>query len=398
MTAAQLEDVIATTAPILYKTIPQSVIDSKKTYGTEDEVILTYNEILGRNPDPQELVTYSKKLKQDVTFSVDKLRQLLISSIEYMHLSKMQSNMVSYNLLGGVTDRQINMSLEEMYKSITGKDMDADTYGFMKKKYIEFELNEGKMADFIKKYASNAPYCNKDSNITTDEAIKMMQMSLAAQQQKAQTQSGASAASQPVASASTTPNRSASTTGGNAAASGTSATKPTQQVAETSQQTKPAVTQEGAVNANRTMLGAMPPNKEFIENLKNACLTQDSDYVVDTQSVFDTINKNASCVFDKNVTPSKQETMLSNTINERNKEEMKSLCQRNSVFGNSDSDYVLRNDQAWSVPQPRPSVCLPSSKCEVASSTDQTALIGTLLNDSNKSSVGSILPIIPPRW
>lgn len=399
MTLSQLEDVIATTAPILYKTIPQSVIDSKNVYGTEDEVILTYNEILGRNPDPQELVMYSKKMKTDSSFTVDKLRQLLLSSIEYMHLSKMQSNTVSYNLLGGVTERQINMALDEMYKSITGKDMDAETAGFMKKKYIEFELNEGKMADFIRKYAANTPYCNKDANITTEEAMKMMQMSLAAQKAKQQASSGAGASAAPNAGAAprqAPPSAGAAKQPAQAAPSASAGANATAAKPSATQGAS-SVKQEGGVGPQTTTLGALPPNKEFVDNLKNACLTKESDYVVDTQSVFDTINKNASCVFDKNA-PNKQETMLANGINERNREEMKSLCARNSVFGNPDSDYVLRHDMSWAVPQPRQSVCMPASKCEVSSSTDQTALIGTLLNDADKTSLGSILPQTPPRW
>lgn len=389
ITPAQLEDVIATTAPILYKTIPQSVIDSKNVYGTEDEVILVYNEVLGRNPDSQELIMYSKKLNQDKSFSVDKLRQILISSIEYSHLSKMQSNTVGYNMLGGATERQINMALDEMYKSITGKDMDAETYGFMKKKYIEFQLNEGKMADFIKNFAAGAPYCNKEANATNEEVMRMIKATQAAKQGGASVGAASKAPVGAIAQESKGP-----TTSATSAASGAGGA-----TGAAGGATGAAGGATGsATSASSNTLGALPPNKEFIDNLKNACLSTESDYVVDTQSVFDTINKNASCVFDKDMTPSKREVLLSKSVQDRNKEQMKYHCERNSTFTNPDSDYILRSDQSWAVPQPRQNVCAPASRCEVTSSTDQTSLIGTLLNDSEKTSIGSILPKTPPRW
>ena len=120
-----------------------------------------------------------------------------------------------------------------------------------------------------------------------------------------------------------------------------------------------------------------------------------------SQSVLDTINNksttgvanyNTSCLVKQ-----KNETLLSDEINNRNMEELGSACARNTKFMNADSDYILRPDQKWTVPEKRTPVCNPSSKCQVVDSTDQTSLIGTPLADSKKTSVGSILPYLPPR-
>lgn len=55
--------------------------------------------------------------------------------------------------------------------------------------------------------------------------------------------------------------------------------------------------------------------------------------------------------------------------------------------------FVLLPDQQWVVPQPRAPVCTAGSQtCIVQPSLDQTALIGTLLEDANNMQVGSIMP------
>lgn len=360
MTELQFEDVIATTAPILYKTIPQSSIDAK-VYGTEDEVILTYNEILGRNPDPQELVAYSKKLKNDKTFNLDKLKQILISSIEYSRYMKMQTNNVNQTLLGGVTERQVNLALEEMYSSITGKELDADTLGFLRKKYVDFKFNEGKMAEFIKKFESDAAYCDRTAE-SDAIAQEMVQKSLQALQQKRANDE-----------------------------------------AKANDKEKGKDDEEKFKDVSQADLDAafknMQSNKDYMNELADICMSKESDYVLDSQGVFDAINKNASCVFDKNnIKRNKYETMLAKAIEDRNMSELKSLCDRNrAMFGNPDSEFVLRPDQKWGVPEKRTPVCNPSSACKVSNSVDQTALIGTLLPDARKTTVGSILPILPPR-
>lgn len=368
MTEPQFEDVVATTAPILYKTIPQHVIDAK-TYGTEDEVILTYNEILGRNPDPQELVMYSKKLQQDKTFNLDKLKQVLISSIEYSRYTKLQTNNVNQTLLGGVTERQINLALNEMYTSITGKELDGETLGFLRKKYADFKFNEGKMAEFIKKFESDAAYCDRTAE-SDKIAQEMTYNSLVALQQKRAKEE---------------------------ADADKSKSKKDDDKAKTAEKFKDGSNVDS--NGKVYNIYNIYPNRDYVNDLADVCMTKESDYELDSQSVFDTINKNASCVFDKNnIRRNKYETMLSGAIEERNSDELKSLCERNrSVFGNPDSEFVLRPDQKWSVPIKRTPVCNPSSSCKVSPLTDQTALIGTLLPDSKKTTIGSILPALPPR-
>lgn len=61
--------------------------------------------------------------------------------------------------------------------------------------------------------------------------------------------------------------------------------------------------------------------------------------------------------------------------------------------GSASGGMVLLPGMEWSVPQPRPPVCLPCpTSCPVQPSLDQTSLLGTLLSDANDTQVGSMMP------
>jgi len=84
-------------------------------------------------------------------------------------------------------------------------------------------------------------------------------------------------------------------------------------------------------------------------------------------------------------------TIVSTIYNERQLDELKYACARSKKkYANVDSDMVLLPDQKWSVPQEHPEVCRGGSS-EFNPSVEQTALIGTLLEDAADTKVGSIL-------
>ena len=85
-------------------------------------------------------------------------------------------------------------------------------------------------------------------------------------------------------------------------------------------------------------------------------------------------------------------SVVSTIYNERQLDELKYACARSKKkYANVDSDMVLLPDQKWSVPQEHPDVCRGGSS-EFNSSVEQTALIGTLLEDAADTKVGSIMP------
>jgi hypothetical protein len=63
-----------------------------------------------------------------------------------------------------------------------------------------------------------------------------------------------------------------------------------------------------------------------------------------------------------------------------------------SRYTNADNSGKLVPGYEWSVPQLRPPVCTTSAPATVMPGRDQTALIGTLLREADKTEVGSILP------
>ena len=91
-------------------------------------------------------------MKNDKTFTQDKLVQILVSSSEYSRFEKLQTNEANGTVLGGVTDRQISLSVDTIYAQITGEQIDEDTLKFLKKKFIESELDEDKLKSFIKEF------------------------------------------------------------------------------------------------------------------------------------------------------------------------------------------------------------------------------------------------------
>ena len=84
-------------------------------------------------------------------------------------------------------------------------------------------------------------------------------------------------------------------------------------------------------------------------------------------------------------------TVVSTIYNERQLDELKYACARSKKkYANVDSDMVLLPDQKWSVPQEYPDVCRGGTS-EFNPSVEQTALIGTLLDDAADTKVGSIM-------
>lgn len=81
----------------------------------------------------------------------------------------------------------------------------------------------------------------------------------------------------------------------------------------------------------------------------------------------------------------------------RNMEELEMGCKRSSnreKLAHEYDDMVLRHDQLWKMPERRPPVCKMGSKkkCSVNPIEVQSSLLGTLLEDSKNTKVGSILP------
>lgn len=370
LTREQLKDIIAASNDALAYSFVNTGITQEMmntAFGTEDDVIEIYNSILLRNPDDVELYNYAKLLKEDSTFTKDKLKEIIFSSEEYARMEKTQTNSAYAFQMGGVTDRQISMIVRKLYEDVSGnKELDEDTFRFLKKKFREFNLDEKVMAEFIKKYISNEEF---NKNLVLQERMQTARM------QRADNASMVTKAE---------------------------LERYQDQMEKIQQEYEAKLKNMSTHLANGKPVAAVQnPNKQVIEILLKTTADDANGNYLNSQNVLDVIKEEANAVFDKkkacaiNSSLLSDATALQDAINNRNEDDLKSACVRNRKYINADENMVLRPDQKWSVPQKRPPVCV-GTKNDYQPLMEQTSLIGTLLPEANKTKVGSVLPLFPP--
>jgi hypothetical protein len=344
------------------KQAPQHIA-LKEAYGTEDEVTEVYNDILMRLPDDDELLHFSRMLKEDKSFNLEKLKQMLYGSEEYQRLEKTQSNQVYSNLIGGVTDRQITLIVTTHYKKIVGKDaIDPSELHFLKKKLLEFNMDEALFKKFLESYIKNQPFNQQlvasqkaQQFIVQKEKDDKAQSEYDKMKKELYTQLMSDLKKQSLV-----------------------------------QQEQPAYT---TPSKSELPIVQQQPNKQVIEVLLKTS-TEKENYL-DSSDVLDTIKQQSKCVFDKNMFPDNQNSMAK-LIDDRNKQTLKDTCVRNRTYLGLDEDLTLDPTLKWTVPQRHPPVCV-GGKNDYKPLNDQTALIGTLLEDAKNTKVGSVVDFYPPR-
>lgn len=153
-TRQQMKEVIVTSAPSLVKIMKTGVpvnLDKTLTDGTEEQVISIFNQILERNPSEKELQYFSAFIKESPA-QIERMKIILLQSQEYKRLSNMQTNLANGQLLGGLTEKQITVIVKSIYKELNPEPLDDDTLRFLKKKYLEFKLDEPRFRRFIKRF------------------------------------------------------------------------------------------------------------------------------------------------------------------------------------------------------------------------------------------------------
>jgi hypothetical protein len=357
VTRSDLQDVIESSAPALEKTFNDgsapNYTSATEIFGTEDDVVELFNEILFRNPDDVELYSFAKMLKQDKSFSIDKLKQLLYTSEEYKRLEKTQTNTAYSSLIGGVTDRQLTLIVTTIYGQVVGtQSIDADLLKFLKKKLIQFNLDEAVFTDFLKKYIANQPFVQSESRSSLQNGESKSNQSNAVTQEDLQ----------------------------NLRNSVLQEVKSSFANAPKADQNQQGYTD----NKGQTQTAVQNPNRQVIEILLRTAKDDQKENYLDSQNVLDKIKEQASCVFDKNATDSqysKPSQDAAQLFDQRNTEELKNACVRNKKYLDVDENMTLDPSLRWSVPQKRPPVCVGGAN-NYQPITDQSSLIGTLLQDA----------------
>ena len=362
-TPEYMKEIISTSAPTLQKTLKAGSLPliPDTPQGTEDEVIAIFNEILERHPDAEELQYYSTFIKGNPA-NLEKMKVLLLQSNEYKRLQKLQNNTAYGYLLGGITDRQLALMVLSVYNQVSGSGnkLDDDTMKFLKKKYLEFQLDEKVFKKFVQDFvlfdSSSKTANNNDKQVssTTQQDTAAIRANSAITDKLAQSGFEKENKINPSASASS-------------------------QVPQSKKQST-------ATETNAT--------EQYTNKEQQQCGADSKKNTIDTDKLIQMIKQNADCQFSKNGVDDKNrsEQSLANAVHDRNRDELKNICERNKTFSKYHyEDMVLVPGQEWTIPQKHPPVCY-GNKGNYNPRIEQTALIGTLLGDAKDTEIGSIMP------
>lgn len=334
-------------------------------YAKYKMVISTYQEILDRHPSTDELQFYYDMAVQP-GFTQEKLRNILISSREHDILSKNQSNQVFGDLEANITEKQLELAINEIYRAVHQQYPDDTTYKFLRTKFVEFNLDEEKLARYVRlvKMAEDGvgePAVAANAVTTTPAPIQGMD-------DIARTQLGSQRTTETFADA--VPSVSEFVMA-----------NPARAVTNTRQgniqQPTSAPSKIGdALRAERGTpepVFAPPPQAPLSFEGDNQTMIRDTLAKINSERTFD-------------------RRRFENMRDLRDRGVKRNEPSSTSKYVNASDDMVLRPEFQWEVPMRRAPVCYATEAAEYKPDVIQTSLIGTLLEDANQTKVGSIMP------
>ena len=302
--------------------------------GLEDEIIQLYSDLLERSPSADELITNSRDIS-DGKLTLDGLRQRILDSDEYSQLVKLQSNSLTPELPKIIADKALLQKIVSIYREERKSDPPNNAILPLRDVYIWLNYNEYAFRAFLR----NKAYANFENDIlrndTLDEVALQAMIEKTFDKKELETEGVAIAETMAKQKAAAGGNGTNGCASGSGAVSGTS----------------PTCTNARTVN------------------------DKDSDMT----PMVNGIMNNADRIFNKD----EYARMLDRQVQE----------ERIPVqlhYG----QMVLRPDMSWSVPQYPPPVCTTLGKKPLVQPvmTNSPLLLGTSLEDSQDTEVGSIMP------
>lgn len=329
---------------------------TKQDYQLYKQIIDVYQKVLDRLPNSVELNNYFGILKTNKKFTLEKLEDALLASRENMILTMNQKNNVHGELAANITERQLQIVINAIYKSVYGYEPDKSTYNFLRVKFVSFNLDESKLIMFIKNLKSaeegttpvvpaNSPNVSVNSKQPAQQASSQKVLEKYIEKKPDSTPFVMEKPTETLVS------------------------KGTQDTSETnSVNVYNASVQE--TKANTALSKASEPNQTT------------------TDKIIDNIKQGGKCAFDKN--------SIDNVLKLNDKQLYADyILQRQgdtrSQYVNANNNMVLFPESKWEVPLRRPPVCY-GRESQYSPLADQTALIGTLLEDAKDTKVGSVMP------
>ena len=115
------------------------------------KIIEIFKSVLDRHPKAAELEFYNSLMSRTPSFDEHKLRSALMSSREYDMLTMNQKNDAFNDLPGKMSTRQLEFTVEEMYKRVHGHAApDRATAEYMTSKFKSFNMDEALMLQYIR--------------------------------------------------------------------------------------------------------------------------------------------------------------------------------------------------------------------------------------------------------
>lgn len=366
--------------------------DKKEDYGTYKIIIATFEEVLGRNPNTSEMKFYYDLIKNN-GYDQGKIKDILLSSREHEILMKNQNNQVYGELAANITEKQLEIAINELYNAIFFEYPDEETYKYLRGRFVAMNLDEEKFALFLRRLKS-AESVN-DSTTTPPPGSPPGSTTITPM----------SATAMPTATPTPTPTPTPTKTtkelfeeivtatpdiGGRTKPLNVetvpplppdvSATPKIGDVLSAKQERMPAAYETEMQPDSRPL----PPIPTPTQSTRGR----------DTTNIGETIDAiKCAKYFDKSRFESAQD-MRSKTAGYNT--QIPPECQYNKnktkYYLNADDNLVLRPDMRWEVPMRRPPVCYATEHIDYRPSIEQSALLGTLLDDADKTSVGSIMP------
>ena len=324
------------------KSIKEPFVDLDFTL--EEQIIRVYQEVLQRVPTSKELVADTRALS-DKVLTIQGLEQRLIDSDEYQRIIKMQSNELAPELRKMVSDRALMDLVSKIYQEERKKKIPEDMVLPLKDIYIYLDYNEYALRAMLR--TSTYPRFEEDVLATKDlDKTKLIEIFNQYYKKETLMAEGKKIAEEMLKAsqaANGTGNGASGTGAGAAGGSGSAAPKPLASSTTTAQ----------------------------------ACNVNDKDSNMDP--MLQNILKCASDVFDKD-----QAARILNNESNMVKFPVK------THYGN----MVLRPEQAWSVPQQQVPVCTTLGQRQLLQPvvTNSKLLLGTPLDESSNTQVGSIMP------
>lgn len=381
MKAASKTKDMATLAPLVETTGNVSidkliektdVKDKTEMYRT---IIGVYDKELQRMPTSRELNYYAYRMLTDPNFNDKKLMAILQSSREYGILQKNQSNLVYSELPMNATDAQVTYDVRRMYNDIFGEDPGSEMERFLKFKFIEMNLEEKRFVEML--------LLMRAIDKNSIEIVKKEDGTLSINGQNG------------------SPSITLSDTSTGIPSSISALLEKTQGSPSSSN-----VNSVGTVYNNQRIFNIINPSSDELKSLMDSLKIDNinnngqDDARVQKQRTQSNGKKasqaSSSCKSSYSFMTSAENAYrsrngLAEYQDDRNFDELRSSCVRNSYYLNADDDMVLFPEYKWDVPQKRPPVCV-GGDVKVEPMTEQTALIGTLLSDAEDTKVGSMMP------